>query len=124
MKLNNSIKHVLADSSLNPIEKVILASMMLKSTKDMQCSVSLRELSKATTFSRSTLCRNLKNLKQKGQIKMYETNRHNEKAVYSVTAREKQNLAVPPERNTPSVPSITDGVAAIRNHPQQIRKLC
>ena len=39
---------------------------------------------------------------------MYEKNRHNEKAIYSVTAREKQNLAVPPERNTPSVPSITE----------------
>ena len=30
------------------------------------------------------------------------------KGIYSVTAREKQNLAVPPERNTPSVPSITE----------------
>ena len=39
---------------------------------------------------------------------MYERNRHNENAIYSVTAREKQNLAVPPERNTPSVPSITE----------------
>ena len=39
---------------------------------------------------------------------MYERNRHNEKAVYSVTAREKQNLAVPPERNSPSEPSITE----------------
>ena len=39
---------------------------------------------------------------------MYETNRHNGNAIYSVTVGEKQNLAVPPERNTPSVPSITE----------------
>ena len=39
---------------------------------------------------------------------MYERNRHNEKAISSVTAREKWNLAVPPERNSPSVPSITE----------------
>lgn len=49
-----------------------------------------------------------KKSKAKREIKMYERNRHNEKAIYSVTAREKQNLAVPPERNTPSVPSITE----------------
>ena len=49
-----------------------------------------------------------KKSKAKREIKRYERNRHNEKAVYSVTAREKQNLAVPPERNTPSVPSITE----------------
>ena len=63
MKLDRSIKDVLADSSLNPTEKVILTSMLLKSTKEMQCSVSLTELSKATTFSRSTLWRNLKKSK-------------------------------------------------------------
>ena len=39
---------------------------------------------------------------------MYETNRHNGNAIYSVTVGEKQNLAVPPEKNTPSVPSITE----------------
>ena len=39
---------------------------------------------------------------------MHDTNRHNEKAIYSVTAQEKQNLAVSPRRNTPSVPSITE----------------
>ncbi len=108
MKLDRSIKDVLADSSLNPTEKVILTSMLLKSTKEMQCSVSLTELSKANTFSRSTLWGNLKNLKQKGQIEMNEVNRHNEKGIYSVIAKEKQNLAVPPERNSPSVPSITE----------------
>ena len=108
MKLDRSIKDVLADSSLNPTEKVILTSMLLKSTKEMQCSVSLTELSKANTFSRSTLWGNLKNLKQKGQIEMYEAKSHNEKAIYSLTVTQKQNLAVPPKRNTPPELSITE----------------
>ncbi len=108
MKLTGNINNVLTNSSLNPTEKVILTSMLLKSTKDMQCSVSLAELSKATTFSRSTLWRNLKNLKEKGQIEMYEAKRHNEKATYAVTVDKKHNLAVPPKRNSPSELLITE----------------
>ena len=108
MKLTDSINYVLSNSSLKLTEKVILTSMLLKSAKDMKCSVSLTELSKATTLSRSTVWRNLRNLKQKGQIEMYEAKSHNEKAIYSLTVTQKQNLAVPPERDTPSVPSITE----------------
>lgn len=91
MNRAKTIRCVLAHSSLKVSEKIILAAMLLRASKDMKCSASITDLASYTDFSRSTVWVNLNNLKNNGFLTANASEGDRAKTLYSINIKKNTN---------------------------------